>query len=115
MTLLDLLPFVAVAAIMWLLLIRPARKRQQEQTALLSSLRPGQRVMTTSGLLGTIVSTGDEIAIEVADGVVVRFVPQAIARVIPVEPAPEVAPGTPDVTDLREPAGEAAGDAPRSE
>lgn len=92
MGLLDLLPFVAVVAVMWLLLIRPARKRQQEQMRLVEALAPGVRVMTTSGMLGTVVSVGAEVDLQVADGVVVTFVPGAIARVVPpaqppVEPA----------------------------
>lgn len=83
MTLLDLLPFVGIAAIMYLMLVRPAKKRQQEQARMISQLTPGVKVMTTAGLLGTVREVGDEIGLEVAPGVVVRFVPPAIARVIP--------------------------------
>jgi preprotein translocase subunit YajC len=92
MSLLNLLPIFAVAAVMWLLLIRPARKRQQEQAKLVAALAPGQRIMTTSGLLGTVVRVGEAVAVEVAEGVVVEFVPPAIARVLPDRQPSDVAP-----------------------
>lgn len=83
MTLVELLPFVLVAVAFWLLILRPAKVRRTEQAALLARLAPGQRVMTTAGVFGTLTAVDAEaVHLEVAPGVVIAMVPQAIARVV---------------------------------
>jgi len=80
MTLL-LLPLMVVA--FYFLLIRPQRKRQQQQQRLLSEMQPGERVVTHSGIFGTLISTGDkQSVIQVAPGVELTVLKQAIARVV---------------------------------
>ena len=66
----------------YFLIIRPQRKRQQDQLKTMASLGPGQRVMTGSGIFGTIVSIGPKQAvIEVSPGAEITVLKQAIARV----------------------------------
>ena len=66
----------------WLLVIRPAQRRQREAVELNAQLTVGQQVMTTSGLYGTIAELDDESAhLEVAPGVVLRFARRAVAAV----------------------------------
>jgi preprotein translocase subunit YajC len=73
-------------ALMWLLLIRPQRRRQNEQLAMQENLRRGDEVVTAGGLYGTVERLDeDEVAIEIADGVVVRVARRAIAGVMPKE------------------------------
>lgn len=61
-----------------------ARKQKRavaEQQALLKSLEPGDRVMTTSGLYATVADVSDDdstIDLEIADGVVTTWLRQAI-------------------------------------
>jgi preprotein translocase subunit YajC len=82
------LPLLLIVVAFWFLIIRPARKRQQEQQAVISALAPGARVMTTAGLFGTVVSLEDgEVALEIAPGVVVRYVAAAVAKVVEAAPA----------------------------
>jgi hypothetical protein len=51
---------------------------------LLSSLRPGVDIITAGGIHGTIVAMDDaELELEVADGVVLRLDPRAVAEVRP--------------------------------
>jgi preprotein translocase subunit YajC len=58
---------------------RRQRRQYQELQQMQSSLAPGDRVMTTSGLYGTIVGTADDtIDIEVAPGVHTKWVRQAV-------------------------------------
>ena len=80
------LPLIGI----WLLVIRPAQRRQREAAALNSTLTVGQEVMTTSGLYGTITALDDESAhLEVSPGVVLRFTRRAVASVAkPTDPAP---------------------------
>ena len=72
--------------LMWLLLIRPQRRRQSQQVTMQKSLGVGDEVVTAGGLYGTVASLDeDEVGVEIADGVVVRIARRAIAGVIPEE------------------------------
>jgi preprotein translocase subunit YajC len=67
--------------LMYALLVRPQQQRVRRQRELLSSLTVGDRVVTVGGIVGEVVELGDETAaLQVADGVVVRFVRPAINR-----------------------------------
>jgi len=79
----PLLPFVLLAGVFYLMLIRPARNRQREQQKVISRLAPGARIMTTAGLFGTVTAVeGDQIDLEIAPGVTVRYVGAAVSKVI---------------------------------
>ena len=86
--LVNLLPILGLVLIFWLLILRPAQKRQKEMRRLQESLTPGDEVLLGSGLIGTLRTLGDERAeIEVAPGVQVTVVRGAIvARTTPTEP-----------------------------
>lgn len=86
MTLGELLPLVAIAAVFWLLIIRPAFVRRKAQVALVASLEPGQQVMTTAGVFGTVVSIdGERISLQIAPGVVIDMLAVAVARIMPAD------------------------------
>ena len=81
-TLVNLLPFIAMIAIMWFLLIRPAQKRQKQTKEMQTSLKRGDGVVTIGGLHGTIdVVDETSVFIKTADGNVLQFDRQAIGRV----------------------------------
>jgi preprotein translocase subunit YajC len=70
--------------LMWFLVLRPQRRRITEQRSMVNALAPGQEVLTAGGMYGDVVEVGeDEVAIEIAPGVVVRVAMRAIAAVIP--------------------------------
>jgi preprotein translocase subunit YajC len=82
---LSLLPIlVLLFVVMWLLVIRPQRKRQAEQRRILENLSPGQEVLTAGGLYGTVHSVvdEDEVRVEIAPEVYVRVSRSAIAAVL---------------------------------
>ncbi|MFD1148499.1 preprotein translocase subunit YajC [Saccharothrix hoggarensis] len=67
-----------------------ARKQKRavaEQQALLKSLEPGDRVMTTSGLYATVADSSDDttIDLEIADGVITTWLRQAIREKVVVD------------------------------
>src|SRR4051794_14277495 len=69
----PLLWIVAIAAIFWLLIIRPAQRRQKEIAQVQASLAPGETVVLTSGIFGTVVSADDGfLMVEIAPRVVVK-------------------------------------------
>jgi preprotein translocase subunit YajC len=79
----SLLPLVGIALLFWLLLIRPASKRQKELARMQSSLKTGDEVMLTSGILGVLRDTGgDHLRLEIADGVVIEVARGAIGSVV---------------------------------
>ncbi|MEQ6355387.1 preprotein translocase subunit YajC [Lysinibacillus sp. M3] len=74
-----LIMFVA----MWFILIRPAKKRQQETQSMQSGLQRGDKVITIGGLHGEIDSIEDTaVTLKIADNVRVKFDRQAIGRVV---------------------------------
>jgi preprotein translocase subunit YajC len=74
---------IALAGIFYLLILRPARRRQQQAVHVQSQLVPGAEVITTSGLHGTVSTVEDDVVvIEVAPGVTNRYAKQAIMRVL---------------------------------
>lgn len=87
----DLLPLLFVGVVIigfYLLVIRPAQKRQAEALALLSRLAVGQEVMTTAGIFGTLVAIDDDsVQLAVAPGVELKYAKGAIARILDEEVA----------------------------
>jgi preprotein translocase subunit YajC len=78
-----LIVIVALLALMWLLLIRPQRKRQQAQQELVGSVQIGDEIVTAGGIYGTISAVREsEIDLEIAPGTNVRIARRAIAGVI---------------------------------
>jgi preprotein translocase subunit YajC len=65
----------------YFLLIRPQRKRQQDQAALAAKLQVGDRVITWSGIYGEIVSAdADTIVLKIESGATIRMARMAVAQ-----------------------------------
>ena len=80
----TLAPFILIAVAMYFLLIRPQRRRMQEQRNLASAVEEGDEVMTTAGVYGFVTAIdGDVIWLEIAEGVDIRIARQAVSRRIP--------------------------------
>lgn len=52
-------PMVLVFVIMYFMMIRPQQKRAKQQAEMLKTLKSGDRVVTASGILGTVISVKD--------------------------------------------------------
>lgn len=76
----TILMIVAVIALFYFMLIRPQQKRSKEQKALMAAIKPGDRVMTISGIVGTVQHLGEKQAIiEISPGVEMTVVKGAIS------------------------------------
>jgi preprotein translocase subunit YajC len=110
----SLLPIVAIALLFWLLLIRPASKRQKDLTRMQSALRPGDQVMLGAGIFATVVGLDDEAArvhVEVAPGTRLEVARGAIAQVLEqAAPADQL-----DDTDSDQPDGPTGDQGPRGD
>jgi preprotein translocase subunit YajC len=99
--------FIVVIAVLvvWLLFVRPQRKKQTEAQKMVSELRVGDEVLTAGGIYGTILAIDDdEIMVEIAPQTQVRVARRAIAGVM-TEPEPEL--GAEESDEPEAPAAEA--------
>ena len=93
-----IVPLILIMAVFWFLLIRPQQKRVKEHQELIQSVRRGDVVATTGGMIGKVARVVDdnEVLLEVADNVRMRFQKQAISEVRakgePVGAEPDTAP-----------------------
>ncbi len=80
----SFLPMLAFVAILYFLLIRPQQKRAKQHQALVAAVKKGDKVVTNSGIIGTVskVLNEQEIMLEIADGVNCKFVKSAITSVL---------------------------------
>ena len=67
----PILMMVAIFAIFYVLLIMPQQRKQKKWQAMLQQIKPGDRVVTSGGLIGVIMSVKD-------DAVVLRVPPDNI-------------------------------------
>jgi preprotein translocase subunit YajC len=76
------LPLVLIVVVFYFLLIRPQQKRQKEQKTMISSLRKGDKVVTNSGMFGTIVGIDEQenkVVLKVAENVKIEFLRSSIS------------------------------------
>ena len=80
----TLILLAAMFVLLWVLLIRPQRQRQQKQQQLLTSIEPGDEVLTVGGLYGIVrdVDEEDDLIVEIADGIQVRIARRAVGGVV---------------------------------
>ena len=74
---------IIIIGAMYFLVMRPGKKRQQKAQQQQSSVQPGARVRTTAGMYATVVAVdGDDVILEVAPDVEVRYMKRAVMEVI---------------------------------
>jgi preprotein translocase subunit YajC len=56
----GILPIVLMVAIFYFLVFMPMRKQQKKQKDMVATLQNGQTVLTSGGIIGTIVSVNDD-------------------------------------------------------
>ena len=81
-SLMTFLPIILIIGVFYLLVMRPQQKKRRAQQEKLSTVRPGDTIMTTAGVFGTI-----------APGVRVTMLKAAISQIVT---EPEVLPETQD-------------------
>ena len=78
----SLVPFVLIFILFYFLLIRPQQQKQKQQQALLDALKKGDKVISTSGIWGTITNIGkDTVTLQIADNTKIKMQRENIARV----------------------------------
>ena len=83
--LLGFLPFLLILLIIYFFMLRPQMKRQKQQQKMLSELKKGDRVITNSGMLGTIVGMNEKeniVVLKVGEDTKIEFLKSSIAGMV---------------------------------
>ena len=78
----QFIPFILIAVVFYLFLIRPQQKKQKEREKVLESLKRGDKVVTIGGMHGTVAGIDSEkktVLVQVADNLKIKFDRSAIA------------------------------------
>lgn len=80
--LLQIAPFVGIFVLFYFLMIRPQQKQMKAHRELIASVKRGDSVVLSSGMIGKVTRVeNDEAMVEVAQGVNVRVVKSMIAQI----------------------------------
>jgi len=86
-----LLPFVLVFAIFYILIIMPQRRKQKKHQELVENLKPGDRVVTTAGIFGTVMGVQkDRIELKIAANVKIDITKSAVGVILGTSENPEL-------------------------
>lgn len=94
--LIYLLIFVGI---IYMFVVVPQRKLKRQQMEILEKLSPGDEIITTAGIYGTVteVEDGETILLEVAEDTEIRIAKAAVARIIVDVPATSTTADDPDI------------------
>jgi len=82
--LMQMLPIIAMFAVLYFLMVRPQMKKAKEHKILLEALARGDEVVTQGGLAGRVTKISDSfVSIEIANNVEVQMQKSAISLVLP--------------------------------
>src|SRR4029078_4868022 len=80
-TLLSLVPFVLIFVIFYFMLILPQQKKQKQQKAMMDALKKGDKIITASGIWGTVTNLGKEtVTLQISDNTKIKMQREYIAR-----------------------------------
>ncbi|MBU1935901.1 preprotein translocase subunit YajC [bacterium] len=80
----SLFPLILIVLVMYLLLIRPQSKRQKQHRQMISELKPGDEVVTSGGVHGSIAGIREKqqtLLVKIADNVKIEVDRASIGRV----------------------------------
>ena len=76
----SLLPFLVILVIFYFLLIRPGQSRQKKLQQMIDNLKVGDKIVTNSGIYGTIMGfKNDRIQVRVAENVKIEMSRNAVS------------------------------------
>ncbi|NLT49490.1 MAG: preprotein translocase subunit YajC [Ignavibacteria bacterium] len=79
----TLIMFGAIFAIFYFMIIRPQQKRQKERDAMINAIQKGDKIVTSSGIHGTVAGLEDKtVLVDCGNNVKLKFERSAIATVI---------------------------------
>jgi preprotein translocase subunit YajC len=98
----SLLPLILIFVVFYFLLIRPQQRKMRQHREMIAALKRGDKVLTSGGIIGTIVKVEDnEVLVEIAKDIRVRVARPTISDILS-------RPGQPGVAQQAQPAAGAA-------
>lgn len=77
----QFIPILMILGIFYFLVFAPMRKKQKAHTEMLTALKSGDRIVTTGGILGTVVGVDDKVVhVRIADQVKIEVAKHAVAE-----------------------------------
>ncbi len=77
----NIIFLVAIIFVMYFFFMRPQIKKQKEQDNFSKELKPGQKIVTTSGIIGKISKINKESVVIITDGKTsMKLLPSAISK-----------------------------------
>jgi preprotein translocase subunit YajC len=81
--LMNMVPMIGIMAVFYFLMIRPQQKKLKEQQSMISKLKQGDDILTSSGILGKVTDVNEKVVtVEVADKVRVRMLKSQVTQVM---------------------------------
>ncbi|WP_412058467.1 preprotein translocase subunit YajC [Bartonella sp. DGB2] len=80
----QILPFIAIAFIMYFMIFRPQRNQMKQRQEMLNAVRRGDSVVTGGGVIGRVTKVlgeSGELEVEIAEGVRIRVLRSTLANV----------------------------------
>ena len=80
----QIIPFILIFVVIYFLILRPQQKRAREHREMVNSVRRGDQIVTSGGLMGKISKVTDDaedVEVEIAKGVKVRIIRSMISDV----------------------------------
>lgn len=78
-----LIPFILVFLIFYLLIIMPSRKRQKKHQQMVEQLKPGDKVITSGGIHGTVMGVQkDKVELKIAANVKIDITKSAVGAIL---------------------------------
>ena len=79
----QFIPLILILLVFWFLIIRPQQKKQKEHKILLDSIKRGDEILTSGGMVGKVIKADDErLTVEIASNVNVIIFRSTIANVL---------------------------------
>ncbi len=81
----SFVPLLLIFVIFYILLIRPQNKKMKEHQALVNNIKKGDKVITSSGIIGVISDINNKegiVDLHIADDVVIQIVKHNVLEVV---------------------------------
>ncbi len=76
----QFVPLILIIVVFYVFLILPQQKQRKKHKEFVESLKRGDKIITSSGIYGTIVKVGEkDFTIEIADGVQIKITKSSVA------------------------------------
>lgn len=80
----NIAPLILIMVVFYFLLIRPQQKRLKEHQSMIDSIKRGDKVVTSGGIIGRVMKVEDDanVLVEIAPDVSVKVVRSTISTVL---------------------------------